>query len=326
MRPRPEIAPTSEDFDRIVIVTNPTSTRAAQIHHLIDELEASTYGKRLHTIHTKADIDSTTEILQNTLHPGDVVVVAGGDGTVHQIINALANGTLLGQRIPILPLWGGNGNDMAHMLNGRSTRRPSKLLQQGKVTAIYPIQVHYTSDEDNAQRLAGYCVGIGATAYGALCLNEAAYRRRIGYKNKFVRQLYEAHALTKALSEISTYTIEDGQGIRTIFERTIANGPRMAKYGKLPVKLTEQRLFVTDIAEKHTLAVAGWLGRLVCQPLVGPPSGYYLEGGQELSFAIRHKPTFMHFDAETHVLPPDSEVHITQASHPFYAISTKLFR
>jgi hypothetical protein len=97
----------------------------------------------------------------------------------------------------------------------------------------------------------------------------------------------------------------------------------MAKYGHPPVQITEQRLFVTDIAEKQLATVAGWIGRMALPAILEPPEGIYLAQDEQLAFTIRETPVYMHVDGEPDLLEPETEALLYQDSVPIWAISTR---
>lgn len=97
--------------ERIVVVTNPNSTRAAQTgQDVIGRLRDAD----VHFTHVQTDykyLDDNIAALTPLIETGDTILPAGGDGTMLAVSNAfLANGA---ENVAIAPLAYGNFNDMA---------------------------------------------------------------------------------------------------------------------------------------------------------------------------------------------------------------------
>ncbi|HEU4913874.1 MAG TPA: diacylglycerol kinase family protein [Candidatus Saccharimonadales bacterium] len=297
-------------FERAVVLTNPMCTRAKSVRRRVAELADSPYGRHLEVIPTKPDREATEEKIRQCLQPGDVLCVAGGDGTVNTAIRS-AN-------VPILPLWGGNGNDLAHMLNGRPVRRPSRLLERAEVVPIRPIRGDISIADENTTEIAGSYAGFGAGALGALRLDDGGHRKKIFYSIAAARMLYEADLLLKSLAEAQPFTVTRDGEKQSVYDITLANGPRIAKVGRLPVQLTEERCFAFETTDKSFMPITQRMGALA----IGRPSGSYITD-KTYDFTV-HEPVLAHFDAEPQILPPDTHVSLSLAEEPFYAVTTRL--
>src|SRR6185437_8881055 len=98
--------------------------------------------------------------------------IAAGDGTVNLIVDLLLHDPALTteqRQTPILPLWGGNANDLANMLNGAATRsKLRRLLQHGHVVSIRPIICTLSTPGGSRQVYAAACyASFGASAYAS---------------------------------------------------------------------------------------------------------------------------------------------------------------
>jgi diacylglycerol kinase family enzyme len=172
-------------FNRVVVLRNPVSTQAAPARQRITELRRI-FGKELVTVvDTSPDgIDANRQLLRahaKLLGPQTLLCIAAGDGTVNMVIETLVQDTHLSaqaRKTPVLPLWGGNANDLAHMLNGMAYRgRLREALYKGKVIAVHPLACALRS-QDGAKRIrtAACYATFGATAYAAEQLNDTKLR------------------------------------------------------------------------------------------------------------------------------------------------------
>lgn len=315
-----ELPEQSHEFERVVLLVNNHSTQTRDAHVRMTELLNSQATVSRLLIETREKSQDNIEMLQTTVREGDIVVTVGGDGTNRQAMTAL-----MGTKVPLLPLGGGNGNNLACMLNGPLHHlMPCRVLAEGKVVVIHPILAQMSSELGNRECYAASIMGLGASGEGTARLNNQHYRNRPLYGSKAIRELYEAGTLVRTVLACEEFTITEN-GIETVlFERAIANGPRVAKYGRFPVQLTEHRLFMTEVRRKRPLQIAHWLGSVLCQPIMNPPAGRYLNAPEAISFTIGDRAVVAHFDAEPEFLRPETEVRISQAEQPFYAISTKL--
>ncbi|MBS3108204.1 hypothetical protein J4468_04820 [Candidatus Woesearchaeota archaeon] len=87
----------------------------------------------------------------------DILIVAGGDGTLNQIVNALDNNIIYA----FLPM--GSGNLVRHELNyqNRSICRISKYIKNAQIREID--LVHCTNKEDNGRVAFASSIGIDGT-------------------------------------------------------------------------------------------------------------------------------------------------------------------
>ncbi len=299
------------EFERFVVIINPASSQAHKVSPRIKNLREH-FPVAYEEVLTSEDSERTTEDILNKLQPGDLCLNAGGDGTEQSIMHALiASDT----EVPLLPLWGGNGNDKAHMLNGNPpfASHTHELLKKGEVVDIHPIEIAMSSLRT---KLAGNYAGFGATAEGARELNLKTYRSRSGYNLRPIRAVYEARTLaaTPFQAEAFTYTINGGE--ESAIDITFANGNRMAKYGHPRARLTEKEIFLF-LCQTRT-QVPLWASTLVA----GIPQGEKIHWGEHHLFQLGQT-VLAHVDAETFSIPAHTEVRVGIHAQPFQAISTR---
>lgn len=172
---------------KVLVVTNPTSGSAAE-HHTDDLLtELSPLGEV--ELVEPASLDEFGERVLSAARGRDLVVSAGGDGTLNCTVNALRD-VLSEVRLALLPM--GTGNDLARTLGlpadpievARGLRQASEIeLDVGIATGPaaerlfvnacmggFPVQVDEALDEGEKERL-------GAAAFmwgGAKALSDLA--------------------------------------------------------------------------------------------------------------------------------------------------------
>jgi diacylglycerol kinase family enzyme len=312
----------SERFERVVALVNPVSTggiakgEQSPAARRLAELHASKYGHAVLKLDTLKEPEATQERLHKELEAGDVLCIFGGDGTINTAVKALTSPELRRLKVPILPMWCGNGNDLANMLNGRPNPA-AEVLDNANIQSIRPIAARVRNETGVVNELAAVYMGLGAGALGSKRLDTQEHRQRRFYDNPLGRIAYEVPMLLKTFVDSPEFTIEEDGELKNCFDITVANGPRMAKFAKLPVNLFEEQLFAFRVDNKRTLPIA----RRMLALGMGTPHGEYITD-TPWEFTVKD---FVpaHFDAESQVLPPDTEVSIRQFETPYYALTSQ---
>lgn len=125
--------------ERNVLIINPESTRSKDVHSgVVRPLEQD--GVQFETWTTKSPRaeDNIADIAEN-LRKGDRVVVASGDGVLHQTANAILQSKIAGVTLGALAY--GGFNDTAATFTG-SNKNPSKLFSDtAPITDVYALEV-----------------------------------------------------------------------------------------------------------------------------------------------------------------------------------------
>lgn len=310
-------------YERVVALVNPACTGNANTIeepsiHRLEELRASKYGRKLLEITTHPESERTQELLHSTLEAGDVLCVVGGEGTVNTAVRALVDPGLSHLEVPIVPTWDGNGHDAANMLNGRP-KHISDVLDRGKKVPIRPINTRVHGNGEPKQEIAAVYMGIGAGAIGATRLNDKDHRKRRFYQSPAGRIAYEVPMLLGSFVDAQEFMIQEGDDPepKPCYDITVASGPRIAKFAKLPVNLLEEELFAFRVERKNTTAIA----RRMLALGLGVPSGTYLRKEEALEFTVLDS-VAAHFDAEHQILKPGTDIRVKLHETPYYAIST----
>lgn len=248
-----------------------------------------------------------------------VLCVVAGDGTVGLAIETLLLSEKMSpaaKKAPILPLWGGNANDLAVMLNGSSRTSLEHIIKNGHTVPIYPLlcTLTYGGGHQDTHVAASY-ISFGATAYAAARLNKKHHRRNPLHKFPGGRSLSETAATINGLIEAPLFEITQ-HGRRTkIYERTFVNGPRFAKLIVTPIALADKVFLMRTLHRKHLEELLS----LVVSLLRGRQVGKYIS--EAVEFTCEHA-TMAQFDGEPIKLPAGTVVRVERSQRCFYAYST----
>jgi hypothetical protein len=313
-------------FNRVVVLRNPVSTQAAPARQRITELRRI-FGKELVTVvDTSPDgIDANRQLLRahaKLLGPQTLLCIAAGDGTVNMVIETLVQDTHLSaqaRKTPVLPLWGGNANDLAHMLNGMAYRgRLREALYKGKVIAVHPLACALRS-QDGAKRIrtAACYATFGATAYAAEQLNDTKLRSSWLHRVPGMRLIGEIAAGLRALVRAPMFAVTEHGKPKLVYERAFANGSRFAKVERLPLRLTEPVFLSHTLEEKRLKTVVPHLARAMRKRLSPRFRDHYAEFTIEESILAQ-------FDGEPMEIQAGTTVSMAISERPFYALSLLL--
>jgi len=309
-------------FSRFLILHNPASTHSRQVGKRIKELRELFPSAPIDIIETARNGRQTTikrlEAHVAGLQKDTLFCVAGGDGTANLVVEWLAQDTLPGavQRTPILPLWGGNANDLAHMLNGAAYRvRLRDLFHAAHIVPIYPLRCEITTKQGQTHvRIAACYIGFGATAAVARRLNESDHRSSRVHRIPGGRRILEALTLLRVLMHMPSFDIKEAGDTRRIYERSFINGSRMAKLHPLPVRLTDISIIKTTVDKRSPATLLRRL-RTAGSPIE--------KTAAETTFTCKGA-VWAQFDGEPMRIAAGSTVTVNRANKPFYALSLRL--
>ncbi len=336
--------PEAREIREVKIVVNPNSTRYKRGHlfYPIESIEQA-YPNRNEKIRTTGNPEEDAINLKKVLRLGDVVVGACGDGGIHQIINTLQDEDIRDLQIPLLPIWGGNGNNLATMLNGRSNHfGVVDILRYGKLAKYRTLNVHETPlDSPTTVHKGGMYTGYGVSGDMATKLNSSPHRNRTFYKYAATRLALEGQALRRSLharqpfhlSLIESSQLPPGpnEQLRTVLplpesltELSVIKGRKMAKFLHMPVELQEERALVTYFEEQENDKRSFALGKFVSERIMGlsDSKDQYITDDSVMAFRVE-SPTTAHIDAEEIELQAGTAV-MVELGDDLYVISNKL--
>lgn len=314
----------SYNFGQLVVLVNPASTQAPRAKAEITRLRRA-FGTKVHVIESLPELELTRRLLLETLQPGDVVGVAGGDGTVNMVVQTLLSPSTPDDiaATPILTFGTGNANDLAHILH-RSARSLANVLTEGTPVPIYPLHCKILQPGGIVEnRYAACYASFGAVAHAAAYINTKEHRGNFFRGLPGIRHLIDAVAIGRAFRHASLFTIEEDGANLNVFDRIISNGPRMAKFGRFPVSLTEQEMYVATVQDNSIATIASGARDLARGTL---PGNFVHDEAIDFRIASVRQGTaddpghvYAQFDGEAATYPAGTEISVRHAERPFYA-------
>ena len=310
-------------FDRLIVIRNPVSTHQERAERRIAELRILAPQAELIVVETvPGGRTANRRLLEryvDKLGPGTLLCIAAGDGTINLMVETLLTAPKLSaaaRQTPILPLWCGNGNDLACMLNGAPRTSLRKVFTAGKPVAIRPLRIALTTPGKEPDiRLSACYVSFGASAYAAQALAERIRtRRRIDMVPgaRFVRELA---AVASVLMQAPVFQVAQAGDRQPIFESIFLKGPRFAKVRAVPLKITDDAFHHATVEHKRVADLLQQLALLTRRKHVAAVRRTHT------TFTV-YDAAWAQFDGETVQLPSGTRVEITLAPRPFYAIAS----
>lgn len=310
----------TSQFENFIIILNPKSSNIKRTRKRIDELKNILPSKPL-VIKTGRSSEIIKKSLEKSLKKNSgktLLFIGGGDGTVHQVINSIMTGRNK-HKVVVLPIWGGNANDLAFMLNGLSYQEKlSKVLASGKIVDIYPLKITLNNKKNKQQIYYSICyASFGATAFAANQLDQqSSNKNNILQFTTLGVAIQEIKGVTDAFRKSPVFRAKINGEKVTIFEEAFMNGPRMAKLNSFPVKLNKKVYYRAHQPNKHPL-----LSRRVVQAVTGQKFGEITS--RPTSFTVRES-ILAQFDGEVSKIPKNSKITISLSAEPIKAVSIKL--
>ncbi len=317
-----------QDFERIFVFFNPASTHAKRSERRIKELE-KLYPHKVEVVKTSSEGRAANQAilrkLAHRLSEKTLVGIAAGDGTVGLVVETLtATGKdripQAASKAPILPLWGGNANDLAYMLNGLSVgKRLSRVFSKAEIVPIYPLIVTITSPDkkDTSTHIAACYAALGVSGRMAHTLNKRSYRAPSVWKSLGFKVIRELVYVTQTFKIATKFTYSQSNHKHRAYELLFANGSRMAKVDRLPITLSEP-YFYADHLEHSTFGA-------VMRKFMNVARGQRRERRlhQRLHFTV-HDQVWAQFDGEPEKIVANSEMSVRLHDQPFYALASSM--
>ncbi|MFI5271338.1 MAG: diacylglycerol/lipid kinase family protein [Candidatus Saccharimonadales bacterium] len=312
----------AKGFDNCVVVVNPTSSSYDKGQQYIRQLDAL-FKSNLEVIEMRmSDYERPSWLitrLNSVLNSNTLLCIAGGDGTVNIIVDSMLRSSAvsdLAKQATILPLWAGNANDLAHMVNGNPPSSIESILNNGEKIPVYPLLVTTVTGNKSTSKLAVNYVSLGASAYASVRISSPGHRHKRIYRLPGARNLTDMASVTRAFVGAATFE-SDIEGLkRSIYDIALINGPRIAKVSRIPIKLSDKNFFEILIVRKHPL-ILSYLMELF--------RGITVERHTrtERSFSI-NDPTWGQIDGEAIQIPGNTSIEVKSFSRPFNILSTKI--
>lgn len=311
-------------FKRVIVLVNPRSTQIAAARNRIALIKQLMSHVPVRILELDVDKGRTTTSLlkakQKQLGKDTLLCIAGGDGTVNSVLKYLMSPDSPKEtaQTVILPLWGGNANDLAHMLNGPAFKNAiPDILRRGLPVPIRPLCCELVSPAgERSLFIASSYISFGASGLAARRLNTLLHRNSNWHKVPGGRTVREALTVLETFARVSEFHITEDGKTTGIYERIFINGSRIAKVRPLPLKLTDDAFYKLTIKEKRLKAVVMYLRELFRRPQAE-------QTREEVSFVCEDK-AWGQADGETFHVAAGTKVRVYRLPTPFYALSTRL--
>jgi diacylglycerol kinase family enzyme len=312
-------------FDRLIVIRNPISTDAHRAARRIHELRELCPSCDVIVLDTKrGGRPPNAQLLkrhQAELGERTLLCIAGGDGTVNMFLDILLYDTSISdtaRQTPILPLWGGNANDLAYMLNGSPTHATlAALFQKGRIVKIYPMMCTLRHQGRTDVHVAACYASFGASGFAMQELERSIRARSPMRQPAVTRFGGELVGVAWSLMRSPTFTVSESNKRKVIFERMYLNGSRFAKVAAVPLRLTDRRFHRTTAEHKNVFTIAA---RML--DLIRDRAGRRLSATHD-SFTV-HDAIWAQFDGEVVSIPAEAHISMDMADRPFYALSIRL--
>lgn len=305
------------------VIYNVSSTSAEESLRRIAELKEAAGPRHVYVIEMAkgqhGKVRDELRRLSRRFDEASVIAIAAGDGTVSTVVNLLMTDSELpdtARRVPVLPLWGGNGNDLARMLNGAPPPSIKPVIRHARPVSITPLlcRLDYPSGR-KFEIVATNYVSVGASAYAITHVNSPGHRSNPLHKIPGTRIVSEAVAVMNGLTEAPLFRITERGATRKIYERMMTNGPRFAKNSLLPVELVEPGYFLATFRHKNIIWLIGHVIRSIRRnkrPLK-----------RDTVFVCEDE-TRIQIDGESKKVPAGTRVTVGLAPYQFRALSTMI--
>jgi hypothetical protein len=308
------VAKSNSRFNRCLLVVNPSGSSYKRSIKLRASLEKAFADKPLVTLRlTQSEFIKPVHLRRELNKLGDesLLAIIGGDGTVNTIINELmALGAKSPKQATILPLWGGNASDLAHMANGRRRNSVRQILRRGQRIAVHPMEFKLTKSRQSETGYAMCYVSFGAVAFTATVLNKSRLIQ-MAADIPAARLLSEIGVGAVGLLKAKRFKTRAGENL---YDLLLINGPRIAKLYRTPAKLASPDFIELKVKHKYPILFThvSRLTRLWFRSTTV----------KERSLTVL-EPTWMQYDGEVRQLESKTAVRIKPARQSVYLLATK---
>lgn len=305
---------------RILAITNAHSSNASRVKKKITSLE-KVLDTSINTIPTTKDPSVFERNFKEALQAIDkpvIVLIGGGDGTVHNVVKTILQFELKDpSSVIVLPIWGGNANDFAYMLNGLGIRKNlAEIIKHGKPVAIHPLEIELAGKKTKKIDYAICYASFGASAFAAEALDKSgpARKGRPGSRSGMIIVGEVVRVISAFLHAPSFHAQINGKRVE-IFEQVFTNGSRIAKMDRLPVNLTDKAFYKIAQPSKNPAMILRML-----KALTGKQIGEVTN--KPVSFQVK-EPVLGQYDGEVVKIPKNTVVNIRLSKKKVYALTTK---
>ncbi len=310
-------------FQSLIVLRNDTATNARRSREYVDQLETHFSLSAQSVDISGCTAEKIHDVVAKTLDALDslpaVMAIVGGDGTVSSVVHGVVmspHAQALGDQLALFPLWGGNANDIATMLNGVAKNvTMSQVCERATVQPIYPLMVSVDSPGGSFERIATAYASFGATAEASSLMESSAHARSGTKRRPFIIRVgREILDFWRAIIRMDGFGMSSpGEESVHAYERLFINGPRIARIRHGMVQLG-QRAYLEAMATKKNAHMLLYAYRLFVKKSYGTVTD------QPTTFHIRDA-TMAQIDGEVIGIEPHTIVRVAIHETPFYAVA-----
>lgn len=300
---------------KLLFINNPKSSNSDRVRNRVSKLEKR-LGHKIKTITSEKDLALFADKFARSLsNQQTLVLIGGGDGTVHQVVEATIKLPIKKrEKVVLFPIWGGNANDFANMLNGLGVgKNLLSFIKRGEVVSIHPLQVDLSTKETH---YAICYASFGASAYAADILDKKG-PARLGRFHNFPAMIVINETISVLKAFLQTHTFKanvNGQQVE-IFEQAFTNGSRWAKVYKIPLNLTEKKFYKVAQPTKNPAMLIR-----IFKLLTGKRVGEITD--KPAKFTVEEA-VLAQYDGEVSKVPANTTVKVCVSDKNVFALSTK---
>lgn len=305
-------------FKKCLIIQNSASTNSVRASKYAHELRQVMPNTTFETYKITPGNQNTDKLSKKIAgcESDTLIGVAAGDGTVGHVIETLLSHN---NQAPIFPLWGGNANDLATMLNGEAPASIANVLKKASVVDVHPLQCTFTQTDGTTEIRTAMCyVSFGASAYAAKHLNATEHRHNILHRIPGYTPFSETLAAFNGIIQAPRFRVEENGKRYRAYEKLFTNGPRFAKRTIFPLRLTDKKFYMRTVLHKRPFHVFTHLGDM----LRNSPLRAAIQQ-QSVTFTCL-SPTLAQLDGEHVNIPAGTQVTLGVHSGHIKALSTLL--
>jgi diacylglycerol kinase family enzyme len=314
------------DVEGYVVIVSDSSANGDGAEAYADALQLREPERRVDVLHTDKNEEGSRHRLIEKLQAGGVlnklVIVGGGDGSVHYTVRALLHPDMPAElRGSILTSWAlGTACDFYFATqDGSMAQDPLGTLEHpdAHIFDAYPAAI--TNENGDILDYMTLYWTAGPTAVAAAILASEKHRARKAHWPRRLGKLADmAHGAPALwLPERYNVSLDDGEPT-PMAELQVINSDRMAMDSRYPSRLSRQEIYLSTVASNSPLAI----GATALRMKLGRTKGTLQPDAVSMKITS-DKPVPVQTDGEPGTLAPDEKIIFTPSKRRIRVLATK---
>jgi diacylglycerol kinase family enzyme len=314
------------DVEGYVVIVSSNSANGEGAEAYADALQLREPDRRVDVLHTDKNEESNRYGLIEKLQAGGalnkLIVVGGGDGSVHYTVRALLHPDMPGElRDSILTSWAlGTACDFYFATqDGNMAQDPLGTLNHpdAHIFDAYPAEIT-NEDGDVLDYMTLYWTA-GPTAVAAAILASEEHRARKAHWPRKLGKLIDIASGIPTMWLPERYTASLNGGIPTqMAEAQIINADRMGMDARYPSRLSRQEIYLSTVASNSPAAI----GATALRMKIGRTKGALRPDAVSVN-VTSDKPVPVQIDGEPGTLAPNEKIIFTPGKRRVRVWATK---